>query len=126
MIIFKVTTTTIPTTTTTTPTTTTTDQTLPPGCVSGSLDARVCEIEDAIEEFHENFQGIKDDKEEMKESLENQNALIAEIMDENQRQKIIIEELQSSLKNKTDNFSAALEELQNQVLILTTRPCSCN
>ena len=110
----------------TTTTQTTTIQTLPPGCNAGNLDERVCKVEDIIEEFHINFKNIKDGKEELQEALENQNSLIAEILEENQQQKLLIEELQSELKANSDNFGASLEDLQEQVLILSTRPCSCH
>jgi len=122
------TTTTIPPTTssTTTEFLTTTTQTLPPGCNAGNLDERVCKIEDSIEEFHDNFKDIKDGNEELIEAMDNQNKIIAEILDENQQQKLLIEALQNDLKAKSEGFAAYLEDLEEQVLIFTTRPCSCH
>jgi len=65
------------------------------------LDERICKLEDLNEEFIEN--------------LDNQNSLISEIQHENQQLRGITKELREEL-----------EELKNQVLILSTRPCSCN
>lgn len=121
------TTTTIPSTTSSTTTEfSTTAQTLPPECIAGNLDERVCKIEDSIEEFHDNFKDIKDGNEELIEAIDNQNKIIAEILDENKQQKLLIEALQSDLKAKSESFAAYLEDLEEQVLIFTTRPCSCH
>lgn len=48
------------------------------------------------------------EKEEMREMLEKQ---IEAIVKENEKQRLSV--------------SATLEDLQNQILILSTRPCSC-
>ena len=83
-------------TTTTSTTVITTEQTLPPGCNGENIYERVCNVEHKVESLSE-----------LSSEVENHSSLIAEIQDENQK-----------LKD-------ALEELQNQVLILSTRPCSC-
>ena len=74
-----------------------TTSTLPPGCSSENIYERVCKVEDKVESL-----------EELSSEVENHRTLIVEIQDENQK-----------LKD-------ALEDLQNQVLILSTRPCSCH
>jgi len=84
-------------TTTSSTTSITTDQTLPSGCSGENIYERVCKVEDKM-----------DSLEELSSEVENHSTLIAEIQDENQK-----------LKD-------ALEDLQNQVLILSTRPCSCH
>ena len=88
-------------------TSTTTDQTLPPGCSSENIYERVCKVEDKVESL-----------EELSSEVENHSTLIAEIQDENQK-------LKEKLEEQTKAFAEALEDLQNQILIFTTRPCSC-
>ena len=61
-----------PTTTSYVEQTTTSGLTLPPGCIGGNLDERVCRIEDDIQDFHDQNKNFTLILEEMREDFQNQ------------------------------------------------------
>lgn len=92
----------------TTSTEITTSQTLPPTCIDGNLNDRVCELEKQNTELKEIIEEILKEKEVMRENFDSQ---IETIVRENAEQKSLV--------------SAAFEDMQKQIYELASRPCSC-
>ena len=91
--------------------TTTTAFTLPPGCVGGNLDQRVCRIEDEFQEFHGNVTATLSDQ-------QGQNENVTASLDD--------------LRDQNKNLTAAIEDMlvklgdhQYQINELSNRPCAC-
>lgn len=82
----------------------TTDFTLPPGCISGNLNERVCRVEDMTEELQQNFEEYSY---VFREDLKNQSLIISDILDDNKEMRL------------------KLEEMENVINELVNHPCAC-
>ncbi|KAL7043457.1 hypothetical protein ACKWTF_001515 [Chironomus riparius] len=92
-----------------------------PGCVSGNIDERVCRLEDDNEVFYKNFQEIEEQNQQFVAVTDGLQIQIESLTKKNEDLIDYIGDLNESLKSQ----AVALEELKNQVLVLSTRPCSC-
>jgi len=82
----------------------TTTENLPPGCVAGSLNARVCSVEDEVE------------------VLKEQNE---DLLSEIEKLHIKNEELEKRLNSSTNNVGVILDEIQYQIRELKGCSCGC-
>ncbi|CAG9801720.1 unnamed protein product [Chironomus riparius] len=118
------------TTTTTHPTTneiitTTTEKPLPPGCSNENLTERVCLIEDEHKEFRISFTELREENAKLLK-------IIDDILKEKESMALRIDDLEKKNENLRTDFekqnkdvSEMFENIQNQILIMSTRPCSC-
>lgn len=82
----------------------TTTENLPPGCVAGSLNARVCSVEDEVEALKEQNEDLLLDIEKLHKKNE---------------------ELEKRLNSSTNNVGIILDEIQYQIRELKSCSCGC-
>lgn len=93
--------------------------TLPPDCVDGNLDERVCLIEDDFQNLKKNFKDIEAENFRLSTVTDELQADVGYLREEKM-------ELQKNFDEHVKNTAEALKVLEEQILILSTRPCSCH
>lgn len=108
---------------------TTVDSNLPPGCVVGNLDKRVCNLEDEDEINKSKIDVLTEENQELNLKIENLTSKFAETIGnlENKIEALANEkqELEENVRNQNKILIAALKELESRFFEIKGCSCDC-